>query len=148
MKIIAQNKKARRDYLFFDAFEAGIMLTGTEVKSIRDGKINMNDSYAKIKNEEIFLINCHIAPYTHGNIYNHDPLRARKLLLKKQEIKKLIGKVTIRGFTIIPLKLYFKDGKVKVEISLAKGKKFYDKREDIKKREDEIKMARARKIRA
>ncbi len=146
MKIIAQNKKARREYLFFDTFEAGIMLTGTEVKSIRDGKINMNDSYAKIKNEEIFLINCHIAPYTHGNIYNHEPLRARKLLLRKQEIKKLIGKVTIRGFTIIPLKLYFKDGKVKVEISLAKGKKFYDKREDIKKREDEIHMARARKI--
>lgn len=134
IKIIAENRKARHDYFVIETFEAGIVLKGTEVKSMREGKANLKDSFAMVEGEEVFLHNCHISPYRHGNIYNHDPLRIRKLLLHKSEINKLIGKTVEKGLTLIPLKLYFKGGIAKVELALAKGKKLYDKREDIKKK--------------
>lgn len=135
IKIIASNKKARHDYEISGEIEAGIVLVGTEVKSIRQGKINLKDSYAEIKNNELFLRQMHITPYQNAYYDNHEPLRSRKLLLHNREIKKLIGKVSERGFTIIPLKVYFKNGKIKVQIGLAKGKKLYDKRDTIKKRD-------------
>lgn len=135
IKIIASNKKARHDYEISGEIEAGIVLVGTEVKSIRQGKINLKDSYAEIKNNEVFLRQMHITPYQNAYYDNHEPLRSRKLLLHNREIKKLIGKVSERGFTIIPLKVYFKNGKIKVQIGLAKGKKLYDKRDTIKKRD-------------
>ncbi len=135
IKIIASNKKARHDYEISGEIEAGIVLVGTEVKSIRQGKINLKDSYAEIKNNELFLRQMHITPYQNAYYDNHEPLRSRKLLLHSREIKKLIGKVSERGFTIIPLKVYFKNGKIKVQIGLAKGKKLYDKRDTIKKRD-------------
>ncbi len=135
IKIIASNKKARHDYEISGEIEAGIVLVGTEVKSIRQGKINLKDSYAEIKNNEVFLREMHITPYQNAYYDNHEPLRSRKLLLHNREIKKLIGKVSERGFTIIPLKVYFKNGKIKVQIGLAKGKKLYDKRDTIKKRD-------------
>ena len=134
IKIITENRKARHDYSIIETFEAGIVLRGTEVKSLREGKANLKDSFAMVEDEEVFLHNCHISPYTHGNIYNHNPLRIRKLLLHKSEINKLIGKTVEKGLTLIPLKLYFKNGIAKVELALAKGKKLHDKREDIKKK--------------
>jgi len=136
-KIIAVNRKARHEYHILDAYEAGIVLKGTEVKSIREGNVNLKDSYAIIKYSEVFLINMHIGPYRQGNIFNHEPLRDRKLLLNKREIKKLIGKVEEKGMTLVPLKLYFKRGIVKIELALAKGKILYDKRESIAKRDYE-----------
>lgn len=148
-KLIATNRKARHEYEILDTMEAGLVLTGTEVKALRDGRANLKDSYARIKDGEAFLLNAHISPYAHGNINNHDPLRTRKLLLHKREIKKLIGKVQERGLTLIPLRLYFKNGKAKVELALAKGKKIYDRRRDIAKRDQEREMQRElrRKVR-
>ncbi|MFQ5603620.1 MAG: SsrA-binding protein SmpB [bacterium] len=144
-KIIATNRKARHEYQILSTLETGIVLTGTEVKSLRAGRANLKDSYANIKNGEIFLFNAHISPYSHGNINNHDPLRPRKLLLHKNEIKKLIGKVQEKGLTLVPLKLYFKYGHVKVELALAKGKKIYDKRKDIAKRESDRELRKVLK---
>ena len=142
IKLVCQNRKARHDYFIVDAIEAGLVLTGTEVKSLRLGRGNLQDSYGKIKNGEIYLCNAHISPYSHAHYGNHDPLRERKLLLHKQEIKRLIGKVQERGFALIPIKIYFKNGKAKVEMALAKGKKKYDKRETIRKRDEARDMAR------
>ena len=135
-KIICQNKLARRNYFIENTYEAGIVLAGTEVKALREGRGNMKDSYAQVKNGEVFVYDLHISPYSHGNRYNHDALRVRKLLLHKQEIRKLYGKANEKGITLVPLKLYFKNGKVKLEIGLGKGKKLYDKREDIKLKDD------------
>ena len=141
-KLIASNKMARRKYDITDTYEAGMVLTGTEVKALRAGKANLKDSYALVNNEEVFLRELHISHYDHGNRYNHDPLRARKLLLHKREISKLYGKSREKGLALIPLKLYFKNGKVKVEIGIGKGKKLYDRRHDIKKREERRDIAR------
>ena len=135
IKIIAQNKKARFDYFILDTFEAGIVMTGTEVKSARLGKVNLKESFARIDNEEVYILNMHISPYEYGNINNHEPTRTRKLLLHKREINKLIGKTKEKGLALVPLKIYFKNGKCKVEIGLGKGKKLYDKREDIKQKD-------------
>ena len=143
MKIVAANKKAYHDYHIEESHEAGMMLKGTEVKSLRGGRANLKDSFARVENEEIFLYNCHISPYSHGNIANHDPLRTRKLLMHKGEIQRLMGKMMQKGYTLLPLKIYFKDGKAKIELALAKGKKQYDKREDIKKRDAAREMEKA-----
>jgi len=142
-KIICQNKLARRNYFIEDTYETGIVLVGTEVKALREGRGNLKDSYAGVKNGEVFLYDMHISPYSHGNRYNHDPLRARKLLLHKREIRKLYGKSREKGLTLVPLKAYFKNGKVKIEIGAGKGKKLYDKREDMKRRDDRRDMERA-----
>ncbi len=142
-KVIITNRKARHDYHIIDSYEAGIVLKGTEVKSLRLGRGNLKDSYARIENGEIFLYNFHISPYEFGNIYNHEPLRVRKLLLHKNEIKRLFTKTAERGLTLIPLRVYFKKGKVKVELALAKGKLLYDKREDLKKRDAELEVKKA-----
>lgn len=135
-KIICQNKTARINYFIDETYEAGIVLVGTEVKSLRDGHANLKDSYALVKNEEVYLYELHVSPYSHGNRYNHNPLRVRKLLLHKREIRRLYGKSRERGLTLVPLKMYFKNGKVKVEIGIGRGKKRYDKREDLKLKED------------
>ncbi|NWF99201.1 MAG: SsrA-binding protein SmpB [Nitrospirae bacterium] len=135
MKIICQNRKAYHDYHIEDTIEAGLLLLGTEVKSLREGRANLKDSYVIIKGGEAFLLNCHISPYSHGNIMNHDPLRTRKLLLHKKQINYLAGKVNVKGYTLIPLKLYFKNSFAKLEIGLAKGKRLYEKRESMKERE-------------
>jgi len=135
-KIVATNKKAFFNYEILDTFEAGISLLGSEVKSIREGKVSLKESYAEIKDGEIFLINCHIAPYKAATYLNHEPKRPRKLLLHKQEIKKLMGRVKEKGLTLIPVKMYFnKRGLVKVELALAKGKKAYQKREALRERD-------------
>ncbi len=131
------NRQARYNYQIIDSFEVGIVLTGTEIKSIRNGKANLKDSYAIIKNGELFLLNMHISPYAEGNIFNHEERRTRKLLMHKKEIVKLNNKLTLEGNTLVPLKLYFKNGRAKIELGLAKGKKLYDKRETIKKRDIE-----------
>lgn len=135
IKIVCVNKKARMLYQLVDTYEAGLALLGTEVKSLRENRVNLKDAYAQVKGSEIYLVNCHISPYPHAYYGNHEPERERKLLLKKQEIKKLLGKVTEQGYTLIPLKIYFKNGKAKVEIALAKGKKIYDRRKDIQARD-------------
>lgn len=129
------NRRARYDYSIEEEYEAGIVLTGTEIKSIRLGKMNIKDSYAIIKNEEVYLLNAHISSYEKGNIFNHDENRTRKLLMHKKEIKKLNNKIILSGYTLIPLKVYFVKGRAKVLLGLGKGKKNYDKREDIKKRD-------------
>lgn len=147
MKIVAQNRKAFHDYFIEETLEAGMVLTGTEVKSLRDAKANLMDSYVLIKDNEVFLFNCHISPYTHGNIMNHDPVRTRKLLLHKKELMKLQAKAAQKGYSVIPLKLYFKNGRAKAEIGLAKGKKQYEKRETIKKKEADREIERAMKNR-
>jgi len=134
-KNITVNRKARHEYTILQTIEAGIVLVGTEVKALRQGKANLVDGYAKIESGEVWLVNAHISEYTQGNINNHDPRRERKLLLNKSEIRKLIGKTKEKGLTLIPLRLYFKNGKVKVELALAKGKKVYDKRRDIAKKD-------------
>lgn len=134
-KIIANNKKARHEYFIEDTMEAGIVLKGTEVKSIRQGKVNIKESYIIIEDGEAFITGMHISPYEQGNIHNVDPVRKRKLLLHKREIRKLIGEITLKGYTLVPLQVYLKDGKVKLEIALAKGKKLYDKRQDIAKKD-------------
>jgi len=134
-KNITVNRKAQHEYFIIQTYEAGIVLVGTEVKSLREGKVNLVDSYATIKNGEVWLINAHISEYRQGNINNHNPTRDRKLLLNKSEIRKLIGKTKEKGLTLIPLRLYFLKGNVKVELALAKGKKSYDKRETIAKKD-------------
>lgn len=143
--LIVTNRKALRDYAILDKYEAGIVLTGTEVKSLRAKGGNMNDSFALIVKGEVFLHNLHISPYAFGNRENPDPIRTRKLLLHKAEIRKLVGECSMKGHTLIPLKLYFKGSHVKVEIGVGKGKKAIDKREDIKKKEHKLEMARALK---
>ncbi len=145
-KVVATNRKAFHDYHIEDKFEAGIMLRGTEVKSLRDGLVNLRDSYASVNQGEVFLHNCHINPYSHGNIMNHEPLRTRKLLLHQKEITQLIGKTQQKGLTLIPLRIYFTPrGHAKVELALAKGKKQYDRRETIKTREAGREVERAMK---
>ena len=143
VKIVATNRKARFNYDIKEKYEAGIELKGTEVKSIRKGKINITDGYASIDNMECMLKQVHISPYEQGNIFNVDSMRVRKLLLHKSEISYLLGQTMQKGFSLIPLSVYFKNGKVKVEIGLCKGKKNYDKRHDIAKRESDIKIKRA-----
>lgn len=133
-KVISTNRKAYHDFTIFDKCIAGIVLTGTEIKSIRKGAINLKDSFAKIEDGEIFLYNCHISPYEQGNRYNHEPERVRKLLLTKREIDKMLSKIKKEGYTIVPLELFLTRGFAKIEIGLAKGKKLYDKREDIAKK--------------
>ena len=133
-KIITLNRRARHDYEIIDTIEAGIELKGSEVKSLRAGQVNLKDSYARIENVEFFLLGCHISPYTHGSVFNPDPLRPRRLLLHKDEIRRLERKIAERGYTLIPLSLYFKRGKAKVELALAKGKTLVDKRETIKRK--------------
>lgn len=144
-KIIAVNKKARHDYFIEDEFEAGLVLTGTEVKSLRMGKANLKDSYARIKNGEVYVHQMHISPYPFAYYNNHDPLRVRKLLLHKWEIRKLYGKVNEKGHALIPLGIYFKGGKVKLSLALAKGKRKHDKREDIRRRDQKRELDRERK---
>ena len=134
-KILATNKKARHDYFIDEFFECGIELKGTEVKSIRQGRINLKEGYASVDNSEVFLKQVHISPYEQGNRYNVDPLRTRKLLLHKAEIRKLIGATTIKGYSLVPMSMYLKNGRVKVELGLAKGKKLYDKRQDLAKKD-------------
>ena len=136
--IIAKNPTTRHDYTIIDTIEAGIVLTGTEIKSIRNGKANLKDSYAGIKNGEVFIYSMHISPYEHGNIFNKNPLRDRKLLLNKREILKLDGMISKKGYTLVPISLYFKKNKVKVELGVGKGKKLYDKREDLKKKDSQM----------
>jgi len=144
-KIIAENRKARYDYHIDEKFEAGMVLKGTEVKSLRQGRANLKDSYARIKNGEVFVHQMHISPYPFAYYDNHDPLRPRKLLLHKREIKRLNVKVNEKGLTLIPLKMYFKNGKAKISIALARGKRKYDKRESIRRREESREMERTRK---
>jgi len=142
IRVVAENRKARHDYFIDETYEAGIALVGTEVKSLRLGKVSLRDSYAVIQNGEVFLHNMHISPYEKGNRFNHDPKRSRKLLLHKQEIKRLLGKTQQRGYTLIPLRVYFKRGKAKVELALARGKKLHDKREEIARRDAQRELAR------
>jgi SsrA-binding protein len=146
-KMIAQNKKAYHDYFIEDTYEAGIVLQGTEIKSIRAGRVNLRDAFARIEKGEVFMYNVHISPYEQGNRYNHDPLRPRKLLLHRREIDKLMGETKEAGYSLIPTKIYIKDGYAKVEIALAKGKKKYDKREAMKKKEAKREIERAFKER-
>jgi len=141
-KIVAKNKQAYHEYFIEEKYEAGLVLAGTEVKSIRQGKVNLKDSYVSIKNGEAFVYNMHISPYEKGNIYNTDPLRIRKLLLNKREIRKLIGMTTLKGYSLIPLSLYLKNGLVKMELALAKGKKLYDKRQDLAKKDADRRVLR------
>ena len=139
------NRKAHFDYEILDTYETGIVLTGTEIKSIRKGGVNLKDSYANIKNGEAYIYGMHISPYEHGNIFNRDPLRDRKLLLNKNEINKLFGLIKQKGITLVPISLYFKNNFVKLELGIGKGKKLYDKREDIAKKDAELKIRRAMK---
>jgi len=147
MNVVCQNRKAYHDYHIEEKTEAGIALLGTEVKSLREGKGNLKDSYVLAKDSELFLINCHISPYSHGNITNHEPLRTRKLLLHKKEIERLRGQVAQKSYSLIPLKIYFKGSFAKVEIGLAKGKRQYEKRDAIKKKEADREIERAMKSR-
>lgn len=140
---VARNRRARHDYQILDTFEAGLVLTGTEVKSLRAGSANIGDAYGIVRDGELYLLNAHIAPYERGGYVNHDPLRTRKLLLHKKEIRRLIGATEREGLTLVPLELYFKRGKAKVALALAKGKQLHDKRADMRKRDDEREMARA-----
>lgn len=141
--IVAQNRKARHDYHFIETYQVGVVLQGTEVKSLRQGKANLQDSYASIQNGEIFLFDCHISPYEQGNIFNHIAKRRRKLLMHKSEIVRLFGKIQQKGYTLVPLRIYFTRGKTKLDIALAQGKKQYDKREDIKRRDLDREAKRA-----
>jgi SsrA-binding protein len=145
IRLVCQNKKAYHDYHIVEAMEAGIVLLGTEVKSLRDGRANLKDSYARVKKGEVYLYGLHISPYTHASYNNHEPERIRKLLLHNSEIKRLVVKTQERGFSLIPLKIYFNKGLVKVELALAQGKKLYDKRESIKKKEEARELDRIRK---
>jgi SsrA-binding protein len=147
VKVVCQNRKAFHDYFIEDTLEAGIALSGTEVKSLREGKANLKDSYVLVKGGEVFLLNCHISPYSHGNIMNHDPVRTRKLLLHRKEIDRMSGKAAAKGYTLIPLKIYFKASFAKVEIGLAKGKRLFEKRDTIKEREAKREIDKAMKNR-
>jgi SsrA-binding protein len=144
---IAKNRQARHDYAIIDTWEAGVVLTGTEVKALREGKANISDAYGIVRNGEIFLLNLHISPYERGGYVNHDPTRTRKLLLHRKEIRRLIGAVEREGLTLIPLELYFKKGKAKVALALGKGKKLHDKRETARQRDAEREVARALRAR-
>jgi SsrA-binding protein len=146
MKLVANNKKAYHDYFIEEKYEAGIVLHGTEVKSMRMGKCSIKESFIRIENGEIFAYGMHISPYEKGNIFNKDPLRTKKLLLHKKEINKLMGKIAEKGYTLVPLQVYFKDGRAKVEIGLAKGKKLYDKRQDIAKKDQRREAEKELKI--
>ncbi len=148
IKIISNNRKARHDYHIEDSFEAGIVLTGTEVKSIRNGRVNLKDCHARVEGGELFLYNMHISPYDPGNRFNHDPVRTRKLLMHKAEIGRLAGKVKEKGYALIPLKIYLKQALIKVDLGLAKGKKLYDKRQDIAERDRKREMERTMKDKA
>lgn len=146
LKTVATNRKAYYDYALEDIFEAGLALLGTEVKALREGRVNLKESFARVDHNEVILHNCHINEYSHGNIMNHNPLRERKLLLHRKEIDRLVAQTQKKGLTLIPLKMYFNDrGIAKIQLALAKGKRQYDRREDIKKREDTREMARAMK---
>ena len=147
IKLIANNKKAYHDYFIEDTYEAGIELAGTEVKSMRMGKCSIKESFVRIENEEVYIYGMHISPYEKGNIFNKDPLRTRKLLLHKSEISKMIGQINQKGYTLIPLKVYFSGSLVKVQIGLCKGKKLYDKRQDISKRDQLREAQRDFKVR-
>lgn len=143
-KLVANNKKARHDYFIDETYETGIVLTGTEIKSIRQGRVNIKESYAKVEDGEVIVYGMHISPYEQGNRFNADPLRPKKLLLHKKEINKLIGLTTQQGVTLVPLTIYInEDGRAKLELAVARGKKLYDKREDLKKRDDQRAMERA-----
>ena len=146
-KAVTVNRRARREYFIDESFEAGIVLLGSEVKSLRDGRANLADSYARVDKGQVFLVNSHISPYPAANMFNHEPTRPRKLLLHKREISRLTGKVKERGLTLIPLKLYFKDGRAKVELGLARGKKLYDKRATVKEKMVRREMERSMKSR-
>ena len=141
-KIISTNRKARHDYHIEETYEAGIVLTGTEVKSVRGARVNLKDSYARVENGEIFLYNMHVSPYEQGNRFNHDPMRIRKLLMHRIEISRLSGKIKEKGYSLIPLKIYLKNGRVKMELGLARGKKLYDKRRDIAERDSKREVER------
>ena len=143
-KIISKNPTARHNYTIEDTLETGIVISGTEIKSVRNGKANLKDSYAGIKNGELYIYNLHISPYEFGNIYNKDPLRDRKLLVNKREINKLVGLIKQKGYSLVPLSMYFKGNFVKIELGIGKGKKLYDKRRDIAKKDAEMKMRRAK----
>ncbi len=145
IKIVNENRKARHEYFVLEALECGICLTGTEIKSIRAGKVNINDSFCQIKNGEAYILNCHIAKYKEGNINNHDELRDRKLLMHQSEILKWSQRLKLESVTLIPLKMYLKDGLCKVEVGLCKGKKLYDKRESLKERDIEMKIRKLEK---
>lgn len=147
MKLVANNKKAYHDYFIEEKYEAGLVLHGTEVKSLRMGKCSIKEAFIRIENGEVFIYGMHISPYEKGNIFNKDPLRVRKLLLHKQQIRKLIGNNSEKGYTIVPLQVYFKDGRAKIEIGLAKGKKLYDKRQDIAKKDQKREAEKEMKIR-
>ena len=140
-KIVATNPTARHNYTIEDTYEAGIVLTGTEIKSIRNGKVNLKDSYANIKNGEVFIYGMHISPYEHGNTYNKDPLRTRKLLLTRREINKLTGLIKQKGLTLVPISLYFNGNFLKIELGVGKGKKLYDKRQDLAKKDAQRQIA-------
>ncbi len=146
IKLVANNKKARHDYFIEKIYEAGLVLKGTEVKSIRQGRVNLKESYVIVKDGEVFVFGMHISPYKEGNIFNEDPLRTRKLLLNKSEIRKISQDVKLAGSTVVPLRLYFKNGKAKLEIALAKGKKLYDKRESQRERDIKRSLDRKYKI--
>lgn len=139
-KVVAANPNARHNYTINHTLEAGIVLTGTEIKSIRNGKVNIKDSYANIKNGEVFIYGMHISPYEHGNIYNKEPLRTRKLLLNRREINKLIGLIKQKSYSLVPISLYFSGNFIKIELGIGKGKKLYDKRQDIAKKDAEMRM--------
>lgn len=141
-ELIARNKRARHDYEILDTWEAGLVLTGTEVKALRDGRANLTDAFGVINEGEVFLLNLHIGAYGQGNMFNHEPTRTRKLLLHKREIRRLIGSVERQGLTLVPLDLYFRRGRVKTKIALVRGKQQHDKREDLKKRDAEREIAR------
>lgn len=144
IKVVANNKKARHDYFIEESYETGIVLTGTEIKSIRQGKVNIKESYAKVENGEVIIYGMHISPYDHGNRFNVDPLRPRKLLLHKREIQKLIGYTTLKGLTLVPLRMYINDrGRAKLELAVARGKKDHDKRDSIAKRDADRRMQQA-----
>lgn len=143
MKVVAQNRKARHEFHIEESFEAGLVLTGTEVKSLRKGQGSIVEAYVQAAGGELWLVGCNIPPYEHGNIHNVDPVRRRKLLLHKREIEKLAGAVSRKGYAIVPLQVYFKNGRAKVEIGLAKGKKLYDKRQDLKQRDQQREIDRA-----
>jgi SsrA-binding protein len=147
IKIVCQNKKARHDYHIIEVIEAGMVLLGTEVKSLREGRANLKDSYARVRDGELYLVQAHISPYSHASYENHDPERVRKLLVHKRELKRLTGKTQEKGLTLVPLKIYFKEGKAKIELALASGKKSYDKRETLKRQTQKREMERAIKDR-
>lgn len=147
MKLVANNKKAYHDFFIEEKYEAGLVLHGTEVKSLRMGRCSIKEAFIRIENGEVYIYGMHISPYEKGNIFNKDPLRVRKLLLHRQEIRKLIGNSSEKGYTIVPLQVYFKDGRAKMEIGLAKGKKLYDKRQDIAKKDQKREAEKELKVR-